>query len=79
MGFLYVVHASLLETWERGYNVFAHCIRLNTIFKRNSFNEQTLCHNWQRRLCAYTAPFVPVIDENNVFNAVLNEQFKLGF
>ena len=62
-----------LETGERGNDIVTHCVWLNAVLKSNGFNEQTLCQNWQRRLGSDTAPFIPIIDEDDVFNAVLNE------
>ena len=64
-----VVHASLLEPWERGDNILTHRVRLNTIIKSDGFNEQYLCQNGQRRLGANTTPFIPIIDEDCLMSA----------
>ena len=80
MGFLQCCsHFPASKARERGYNVCAHRVWLNAVLKSNGFNEQMLCQNWQRRLGADPARFIPIIDEDDVFNAVLNEQFSLSF
>ncbi|WP_371397239.1 hypothetical protein [Fretibacter rubidus] len=73
-----LLQTSPLKMWERGYNVFTHRVWFNAIIQSDRFNEQVLCQNWQRRLGADTTPFIPIIDEDDVFNAVFNEQLGLN-